>query len=90
MTTPSQLLAADADRWLSVDDIAAYLGVKRDTVYKWIDRRQMPAHKVGRLWKFRKHEVDQWVCSENARGASTENHANNGTAGGKADSKKET
>ena len=41
------------DRWLSDDEIAVCLGVKRDTVYKWIDRKQMPAHKVGRLWKFR-------------------------------------
>ena len=47
------------DRWLSVDEIALYLGVKRDTVYKWIDRKQMPAHKVGRLWKFRKEEIDE-------------------------------
>ena len=52
------------DRWLSVDEIAAYLGVKRDTVYKWIDRKQMPAHKIGRLWKFRKEEVDQWVRND--------------------------
>ncbi len=51
------------DRWLSVDEIAQYLGVKRDTVYKWIDRKQMPAHKVGRLWKFRRQEVDDWVLS---------------------------
>lgn len=49
------------DRWLSVDEIAAYLGIKRDTVYKWINRKQMPAHKLGRLWKFRKDEVDFWV-----------------------------
>ena len=49
------------NRWLSVDEIAAYLGVKRDTVYKWIIRRDMPAHKVGRLWKFRAKEVDRWV-----------------------------
>lgn len=48
-------------RWLSVDEIAEYLGVKRDTVYKWIDRRGMPAHKLGRLWKFRRDEVDRWV-----------------------------
>jgi len=52
------------DRWLSVDEIAAYLGIKRDTVYKWIVRKQMPAHKVGRLWKFRKDDVDQWVRGE--------------------------
>jgi excisionase family DNA binding protein len=51
------------DRWLSVDDIAAYLGVKRDTIYDWIMRRNMPAHKVGRLWKFKKDEVDGWVKS---------------------------
>jgi len=50
-----------ADRWLSVDEIAAYLGIKRDTVYKWISEKQMPAHRMGRLWKFRKEEVDEWV-----------------------------
>ena len=41
-------------RWLSVEEISQYLGVKRDTIYKWLENRQMPAHKVGRLWKFRK------------------------------------
>lgn len=51
------------DRWLSVDELTAYLGIKRDTVYKWITRRKMPAHKVGRLWKFRKEEIDSWVRS---------------------------
>jgi len=49
------------DRWLSVDKIATHLGVKRDTIYKWIDRKNMPAHKVECLWKFRKDEVEQWV-----------------------------
>jgi excisionase family DNA binding protein len=54
------------DRWLSVDEIAAYLGIKRDTVYVWIEGRNMPAHKLGRLWKFRKDEVDEWVRSGGA------------------------
>jgi excisionase family DNA binding protein len=54
------------NRWLSVEEVAAYLGVQRDTVYKWIDRKRMPAHKVGRLWKFQKQEVDAWVKSGNA------------------------
>jgi excisionase family DNA binding protein len=54
------------DRWISVEEIAAYLGVKKDTIYKWIDRRKMPAHKVGRLWKFRKEEVDHWIHSGGA------------------------
>lgn len=54
------------DRWLSVDEIAAWLGIKRDTVYKWIAEKQMPAHRMGRLWKFRKEEVDEWVKSGGA------------------------
>ncbi len=49
------------DRWLSVDEIGSYLGVKRDTVYKWISERGLPAHKVGRLWKFKKENVDKCV-----------------------------
>jgi len=50
-----------AERWLSVDEIAEHLGVKRDTVYKWITRKSLPAHKAGRLWKFKVSEVDEWV-----------------------------
>lgn len=49
------------NRWLSVDEIGNYLGIKRDTVYKGISEKDMPAHKVGRLWKFKKDEVDKWV-----------------------------
>lgn len=54
------------DRWLSVEEIAAYLGVQPDTVYKWISRKSMPAHKVGRLLKFKALEVDDWVRSGKA------------------------
>jgi excisionase family DNA binding protein len=50
-----------AERWLSVDEIATHLGVNPDTIYKWITRKSMPAHKLGRLWKFLASEVDQWV-----------------------------
>ena len=49
------------NRWLSVDDICKYLGVSKDTVYRWIDKQGMPAHRLGRLWKFRMDEVDEWV-----------------------------
>lgn len=54
------------DRWLSVEEIATHLGVKRDTVYKWISKKAMPAHKIGRLWKFNKDEIDHWVRAGNA------------------------
>ncbi|HOP08582.1 MAG TPA: helix-turn-helix domain-containing protein [candidate division Zixibacteria bacterium] len=56
------------DRWLSVDEICKYLGIGKDTVYKWIDKHGMPAHRMGRLWKFKKEQVDAWV---EAGGAAT-------------------
>lgn len=34
-----------SDCWLLVDEIAEYLGIKRDTAYKWIERKKLPAHK---------------------------------------------
>ena len=49
------------ERWLSVDEIAAHLGVNPDTIYKWITRKGMPAHKVGKLWKFMVSEVNEWI-----------------------------
>jgi excisionase family DNA binding protein len=51
------------DRWLSVEEISTYLGVQPDTVYKWVSRKNMPAHKVGRLLKFKASEIDEWVRS---------------------------
>src|SRR6218665_3080144 len=54
------------DRWLSVEEIAEYLGVSKDTVYAWINKRNMPAHRIGRLWKFKSEEVDAWVLSGGA------------------------
>lgn len=55
-----------AEAWLSVEDIAEHLGVSKDTVYTWVAKKDMPAHKVGRLWKFQASEVDDWVRSGGA------------------------
>lgn len=54
-------MVAIEDRWLSISEICEYLGVSNDTVYKWIDTHAMPAHRMGRPWKFKKDEVDAWV-----------------------------
>ena len=63
------------ERWLSVQEIAAHLGVNPDTIYKWIIRKKMPAHRLGRLWKFLASEVDGWVktgkAAEDVNPAST-------------------
>jgi excisionase family DNA binding protein len=54
------------ERWLTVDDICQYLNVCNETVYKWIEQREMPGHRVGRRWMFKQNEVDDWVRSGGA------------------------
>ena len=51
----------NAEPWVSVDEIATHLGVAKDSVYRWIEKKGLPAHKMGRLWKFKISEVDEWV-----------------------------
>ena len=54
------------ERWLSVEEITVHLGVARDTVYRWIDQKGLPAHRMGKLWRFKVSEVDEWVRSGGA------------------------
>ena len=49
------------EKWLTVEEICNYLQVTKDTIYKWIDQRTMPAHRVGRRWMFQRSEVDAWI-----------------------------
>ena len=52
--------------WVSADVIAEHLGVTKDSIYAWSAKKGMPAHRVGRLWKFQVTEVDDWVRSNGA------------------------
>jgi excisionase family DNA binding protein len=47
--------------WVSVDEVASHLGVAKDSVYRWIETKSLPASRVGRLWKFKLSEIDEWV-----------------------------
>lgn len=49
------------ERWLNVEEIANHLGVAPITVYRWLEKDTIPAHRVGKLWKFKATEVDEWV-----------------------------
>ena len=51
----------NAEPWVSVEGVAQHLGVAKDSIYRWIEVHSLPAHKIGRLWKFKLSEVDEWV-----------------------------
>lgn len=51
------------DRYYSMPEIMKYLGISRDTALRWIATKQMPAHKIGKNWKFKLSEIYEWVNS---------------------------
>ncbi len=47
--------------WVSTKEIAEHLGITMETVRKWIKAQSIPCSRVGKLWKFKKSEVDAWI-----------------------------
>ena len=71
--------------WVSLEDIARHLAVSQDTVHRWIRNRQMPAHKVGRIWRFQICEVDDWVRAGSAQSGPKGRDSRGGNAENAAD-----
>lgn len=52
------------EKWINIDETADYFGVKPATVRDWIRKgKDIPAHKIGKQWKFKYSELDAWVNS---------------------------
>ena len=54
------------DRWLSIKEIAEYLGVRRETIYVYLEKKNHPGHRISKFWKFKIAEVDAWRHSGQA------------------------
>ncbi len=52
------------DSWIDIEEAANYIGVNKDTIRNWIKKdTEIPAHRIGKLWKFKKSELDVWIKS---------------------------
>ncbi len=52
------------DNYISLEDAAEYLNIKPVTLRKWIkQKKDLPAHQNGRLRKYKRSELDEWVNS---------------------------
>ncbi|MFC1822797.1 helix-turn-helix domain-containing protein [Thermodesulfobacteriota bacterium] len=49
------------EQLLSVIELKTYLGVSKDTVYRWLRQRKIPGNKAGKVWTFNRKEVDDWA-----------------------------
>lgn len=52
--------------WVSVDDVTCHLGLTSDSRYRRNEGRSVPAHHVGRVWKFKLSDLDDCVCADGA------------------------
>ena len=52
-----------SDVWIGIDQAASYMGVSKETIRNWIKKTDIPAHKIGKLWKFKQSERDAWIKS---------------------------
>ncbi len=54
---------AETERLYSVEEIAKHIGVSKDTIRAWVKKETIPFYKVGRQYKFKLSEIDEWVAS---------------------------
>ena len=49
------------DTWMTLEEVAQYLKVSRDSIYRLAQKGKIPASKIGNLWRFKREEIDQWM-----------------------------
>jgi len=53
-------------RLMSVDELADYLGLQKQTIYNWLHAKKISGIKIGKVWRFDRRYIDQWLkeCSK--------------------------
>ena len=54
---------AETERLYGVEEVAKHIGVSKDTIRAWAKKETIPFYKVGRQYKFKLSEIDEWVAS---------------------------
>ena len=56
-------MTSDNEKWSTIDEVAEYLRVTKDTIRVWIRENKIPNYKVGKQYRFKLSEIDEWVKS---------------------------
>ena len=64
---------------LTIEEVARYLRLTPQTIYKWAQEKRIPAAKLGKEWRFRKSIVDRWLDDQMLGAASGFEHLKEGT-----------
>jgi excisionase family DNA binding protein len=57
----NEIKNATPEKWVNLEDIAIHLSMSEDTVRSWIKDKKLPFYKVGKRYKFKISEVDEWI-----------------------------
>jgi|TARA_B100000315_G_C14272032_1_gene449110 excisionase family DNA binding protein len=48
-------------RLMSVDELADYLGLQKQTIYNWLHNKKITGIKIGKVWRFDRKYIDEWL-----------------------------
>ena len=51
------------ENYIGIEVAALFLNIKPVTLRKWVKDKSVPAHKIGKQWKFKRSELEEWVKS---------------------------
>lgn len=60
-------MTAPTDPMLTLEELAIYLKLSKSTLYKLVQRGEVPGTKIGKHWRFRRETIDQWIDSDKGR-----------------------
>lgn len=58
---------AETREVMDIRAASEYLGVARETLYKYVYEEKIPAFKLGNRWKFKKTLLDRWMEKQSAQ-----------------------
>ena len=64
----------EPEKWVSLKEIAIHTGLSKDTIRNYIEKNVIPFYRIGKQYKFKISEIDQWV--ESGKSAIIEPHVN--------------
>ncbi|MBL7071183.1 MAG: helix-turn-helix domain-containing protein [Candidatus Omnitrophica bacterium] len=56
-------------RLISIEELAAYLKLEKQTIYNWLHEKKITGIKVGHLWRFDKDAIDRWLKAQTVNAA---------------------
>ena len=61
MSQPRENGGSPGNDILTLEEVASYLRLTPQTIYKWAQEKRIPAAKLGKEWRFRKSIIDRWL-----------------------------